>query len=42
MNRVSNAVADGRLLRGVVAGLGFEAATGLAIYAVWHFLRLIH
>lgn len=41
MERVSIAKAEGSLIRGVMVGLGFEAITVLAIYAIWHLWRLI-
>ena len=41
MDRASNAEPGGGLIRGVVVGVGFEAVTVLAIYAVWHLWRLI-
>lgn len=41
MKKAVNATADARLLRGVAVGLGFEAVMVLAIYAVWHLLRLV-
>jgi hypothetical protein len=28
-------------IRGIVVGLAFEAATGLALYALWQLWRLI-